>query len=111
MEKKANQQQYGGFSKAYNPHLKKNQKIKKPQEEEKKLSQDPEILEQKEKNIPILLSKEYLARQLIENGYIDSYIDFFYLGWKKTPNIKKNILKKKKMKKKTKKWKKIQKKK
>ena len=95
MEKKANQKQYGGFSKAYNPHLKKNQKIKKPQEEEKKLSQDPEILEQKEKNIPILLSKEYLARQLIENGYIDSYIDFFYLGWKKTPNIKKKYSEKK----------------
>ena len=95
MEKKANQKQYGGFSKAYNPHLKKNQKIKKPQEEEKKLSQDPEILEQKEKNIPILLNKEYLAKQLIENGYIDSYIDFFYLGWKKTPNIKKKYSEKK----------------
>ena len=26
----------------------------------------------------------------MENGYVDSYIDFFYLGWKKTPNIKKN---------------------
>ena len=95
MEKKASQKQYGGFSKAYNPHLKKNQKIKKPQEEENKINQDPEILEQKEKKIPILLSKEYLARQLIENGYIDSYIDFFYLGWKKTPNIKKKYSEKK----------------
>ena len=51
--------------------------------------QETEPLEPKEKSIPILISKEYLARQLIENGYIDSYIDFFYLGWKKTPNIKK----------------------
>ena len=87
--------QYGGFSKAYNPHLKKNQKIKKPQEEDKKINQEAEILEQKEKNIPILLNKEYLAKQLIENGYIDSYIDFFYLGWKKTPNIKKKYSEKK----------------
>ena len=80
----------GGFSKAFNPHLKKNKGIKKNQEEEKKINQEMEILEQKEKSIPILISKEYLARQLIENGYIDSYIDFFYLGWKKTPNIKKD---------------------
>ena len=80
----------GGFSKAFNPHLKKNKGIKKNQEEEKKINQEMEILEQKEKSIPILISKEYLSRQLIENGYIDSYIDFFYLGWKKTPNIKKN---------------------
>ena len=79
----------GGFPKAFNPHLRKNKNIKKTQEEERKTVQDAEILEQKEKNIPILISKEYLARQLIENGYIDSYIDFFYLGWKKTPNIKK----------------------
>jgi hypothetical protein len=52
-------------------------------------------MEQKEKNVPILLNKEYLAKQLIENGYIDSYIDFFYLGWKKTPNIKKKYSEKK----------------
>ena len=79
-----------GFPKAYNPHLKKKQKIKNNKEEERKINQEAELLEQKEKSIPILLSKEYLARQLIENGYIDSYIDFFYLGWKKTPNIKKD---------------------
>ena len=78
-----------GFPKAYNPHLRRNKNIKKTQEEEKKVIQE-ELLEQKEKNIPILISKEYLARQLLENGYVDSYIDFFYLGWKKTPNIKKN---------------------
>ncbi len=95
MEKKSNNKQLGGFPKAYNPHLKKNQKIKKPQEEEKKIIQETETQEQKEKNIPILLSKEYLAKQLIENGYIDSYIDFFYLGWKKTPNIKKKYSDKK----------------
>ena len=88
-EIKGANKQYGGFPKAYNPHLKKNQKIKKPQEEDKKINQEAEMIEQKEKNIPILLNKEYLAKQLIENGYIDSYIDFFYLGWKKTPNIKK----------------------
>ena len=58
----------GGFPKAFNPHLRKNKNIKKTQEEERKTVQDAEILEQKEKNIPILISKEYLARQLIENG-------------------------------------------
>ena len=79
-----------GFPKAFNPHLRRNKNIKKNQEEEKKVIQESELLEQKEKNIPILISKEYLARQLLENGYIDSYIDFFYLGWKKTPNIKKD---------------------
>ena len=87
MEKKINSQ---GFPKAFNPHLRKNKNIKKTQEEERKIAKEVEISEQKEKDIPILLSKEYLARQLIENGYIDSYIDFFYLGWKKTPNIKKD---------------------
>ena len=94
-ERKPTNKQYGGFPKAYNPHLKKNQKIKKPQEEDKKINQEAEIIEQKEKNIPILLNKEYLAKHLIENGYIDSYIDFFYLGWKKTPNIKKKYSEKK----------------
>ena len=39
----------------------------------------------------ILISKEYFAKELIKNGYIDSYIDFFYLGWGKTPNLKKNF--------------------
>ena len=97
-EVKGNNKPKGGFPKAYNPHLKHNQKLKKNQEEDKKMNQQVEIIEQKEKNVPILLSKEYLAKQLIENGYIDSYIDFFYLGWKKTPNMKK-----KKMMKKTKK--------
>ena len=96
MEKKLNQGKniLSGFPKAFNPHLKKNKFQKKSQEEEKKIMQETENLEQKEKNIPILISKEYLARQLIENGYIDSYIDFFYLGWKKTPNIKQNYSKK-----------------
>ena len=90
MEKNTNiPKQNVGFPKAYNPHLRRNKNIKKPQEEEKKIIQE-ELLEQKEKSIPILISKEYLARQLLENGYIDSYIDFFYLGWKKTPNIKKD---------------------
>ena len=90
MEKNMNlSKQNVGFPKAYNPHLRRNKNIKKTQEEEKKVIQE-ELLEQKEKNIPILISKEYLARQLLENGYVDSYIDFFYLGWKKTPNIKKN---------------------
>ena len=94
MEKKMSLKMGGAFQKAFNPHLKKNKALKKPQEEEKKINKDAELLEQKEKNIPILISKEYLARQLIENGYIDSYIDFFYLGWKKTPNIKKNYTEK-----------------
>ena len=94
-EVKGNNKQSGGFPKAYNPHLKRHQKLKKSEEEDKKLNQEVEIMEQKEKNVPILLNKEYLAKQLIENGYIDSYIDFFYLGWKKTPNIKKKYSEKK----------------
>ncbi len=94
-EIKANIKQTGGFPKAYNPHLKRHQKLKKSEEEDKKLNQEVEIMDQKEKNVPILLNKEYLAKQLIENGYIDSYIDFFYLGWKKTPNIKKKYSEKK----------------
>jgi len=94
-EIKGNNKQSGGFPKAYNPHLKRHQKLKKNEEEDKKLNQEVEIMEQKEKNVPILLNKEYLAKQLIENGYIDSYIDFFYLGWKKTPNIKKKYSEKK----------------
>ena len=44
-------------------------------------------MEKKEKRIPILIIKEYQIIQLIQNGYIDSYINFFYLGSKKTPNL------------------------
>ena len=102
MEKKMSLKMGGGFPKAFNPHLKKNKAMKKTQEEEKKINIEAEPLEPKEKSIPILISKEYLARQLIENGYIDSYIDFFYLGWKKTPNIKKNYSEKEKPKEKPK---------
>ena len=47
-ERKVNKQQ-GLFPKAYNPHLKRNQKLKKPQEEDKKINKEPEILEQKDK--------------------------------------------------------------
>ena len=91
-ERKGTTRQQGGFPKAYNPHLKRI-KLKKPQED-KKINQETEILEQKEKNTSII-NKEQLAKKLIENGYIDSYIDFFYLGWKKTPNIKKKYTEKK----------------
>ena len=55
-ERNAGNKQQGGFPKAFNPHLKRNQKIKKPQEENKKINQEQEILEQKEKKIPILLN-------------------------------------------------------
>ena len=92
-ERKGTTRQHGGFPKAYNPHLKRNLKLKKPQED-KKINQETEIQEQKEKNTSII-NKEQLAKKLIENGYIDSYIDFFYLGWKKTPNIKKKYTEKK----------------
>jgi hypothetical protein len=90
-EKRSSVKQYGGFSKAFNPHLKKNQKMKISKTEDAKINQEGEILEPKEKgkNLLIIMNKEYFAKELIENGYIDSYIDFFYLGWKKTPNIKK----------------------
>ena len=93
-ERKGTTRQQGGFPKAYNPHLKRNLKLKKPQED-KKINQEAEILEPKEKKSHVIRDKEYFAKQLIENGYIDSYIDFFYLGWKKTPNIKKKYTEKK----------------
>ena len=48
MEKRTSVKMAGGFSKAYNPHLKKNKAMKKNQEEEKKINQEVEILEQKE---------------------------------------------------------------
>ena len=37
-----------GFPKAFNPHLRRNKNIKKNQEEEKKIIQESELLEQKE---------------------------------------------------------------
>ena len=83
-------QNKGGFSKAYNPHLKKFQKAKK--QEEAKTENEPLIQNQGEKINSILLTKEYFAKELLKNGYIDSYVDFFYLGWKKTPNLKKKYI-------------------
>ncbi len=77
------------FQKSFNPHYKKKNAINKAPEEKKKLNKEMEIIEHKEKTMSILITKEYLARQLIKDGYVDSYIDFFYLGWKKTPNLKK----------------------
>ena len=91
MEKNMNlSKQNVGFPKAYNPHLRRNKNIKKTQEEEKKVIQE-ELLEQKEKSIPILISKEYLARQLLENGYVDSYIDFFLFRMEKDSKYKKEL--------------------
>lgn len=37
---------------------------------------------------PLIDTKERFAKELLTGGYIDSYIDFFYLGWKKTPDTK-----------------------
>jgi len=76
-----------GFQRAYNPHLKKHTEKGKIYEEEK--SSKIQYGDEKEKMSSILISKEYFAKELIKNGYIDSYIDFFYLGWGKTPNLKK----------------------
>ena len=76
-----------GFQRAYNPHLKKNTQKGKIYEEEK--TNTLQFGEEREKMNSILISKEYFAKELIKNGYIDSYIDFFYLGWGKTPNLKK----------------------
>lgn len=78
----------GGFQKAFNPHLKKFNKTKKAAEEVK-VSESNQPLEQTEKINTNLVTKEYFAKELLKNGYINSYIDFFYLGWKKTPNLKK----------------------
>jgi tRNA nucleotidyltransferase/poly(A) polymerase len=35
-----------------------------------------------------ILSKETLAESLIREGYIDSFVDFFYIASRKTPDIK-----------------------
>ena len=80
-----------GFQRAYNPHLKKNKNKGQIYEEEK--ANTNQFLEEREKMSSILISKEYFAKELIKNGYIDSYIDFFYLGWGKTPNLKKTYSK------------------
>ena len=75
-----------GFQRAYNPHLKKKGNKGQAYEEEK--ASNDQFAEEREKMSSILISKEYFAKELIKNGYIDSYIDFFYLGWGKTPNLK-----------------------
>lgn len=93
-DKKVSIKPVAGFSKAYNPHLKKNQKQKKSEEEKK--SNHESILPQpqeKEKSGLKIETKETFAQELIRDGYIDSYIDFFYLGWRKTPNLKKKYSK------------------
>ena len=76
------------IKKAYNPHSKQNRTHVKPtadvvSNEEEEFTKTKEAIQN-----TIILSKEYLAKELIKEGYIDSYIDFFYLGWQKTPNMK-----------------------
>ena len=76
------------IKKAYNPHSKQNRTHLKPtadvvSNEEEEFTKTKEAIQN-----TIILSKEYLAKELIKEGYIDSYIDFFYLGWQKTPNMK-----------------------
>ena len=44
----------------------------------KKIHEKQQFGEEREKISSILISKEYFAKELIKNGYIDSYIDFFY---------------------------------
>ena len=84
--KKLSKQINNGFQRAYNPHLKKKGNKGQAYEEEK--ASNDQFAEEREKMSSILISKEYFAKELIKNGYIDSYIDFFYLGWGKTPNLK-----------------------
>ncbi len=93
MSKPLSKQINNGFERAYNPHLKKQSRKGQVYEEEK--TEKQQFGEEREKISSILISKEYFAKELIKNGYIDSYIDFFYLGWKKTPNIKKKYSEKK----------------
>ena len=69
------------------------QKKEKLEEEIKRLNKA--IKELQEKNIE--LDSQLLTKgKRIENEknniteLVETYIDFFYLGWKKTPNIKKN---------------------
>ena len=76
------------ITKAYNPHLKRTKAQIKSKEEVSK-TEEEEINKIKEnRENTIILSKEYLAKELIKEGYINSFVDFFYLGWQKTPNMK-----------------------
>lgn len=80
------------ISKAYNPHSKKNQAAKEKAEEMKK--NEEEILKEKmgedlisQKEPQKLNTKELISKNLISQGYIESFIDFFYIGWMKTPSL------------------------
>ena len=76
------------ITKAYNPHLKRTKAQIKSKEEVSK-TEEEEINKIKEnRENTIILSKEYLAKELIKEGYINSFVDFFYLRWQKTPNMK-----------------------
>ena len=76
------------ITKAYNPHLKRTKAQIKSKEEVSK-TEEEEINKIKENSEnTIILPKEYLAKELIKEGYINSFVDFFYLGWQKTPNMK-----------------------
>lgn len=75
------------IAKAYNPHLKKAHVQAKIQEEIMKNTEETNKIKEIKQNT-IILTKEYLAKELIKDGYIYSFVDFFYLGWKKTPNMK-----------------------
>lgn len=70
-----------------NPHLKKTKYASKEQEETAKNNE-----EKSKSDISIIqttpTSKENIAKKLIKGGYINSFVDFFYLGWKKIPNMK-----------------------
>ena len=78
----------GGFQRAYNPHLKGSKRNKLAQEEAKANINNEILSEAHENQASSKTNKEDFAKELIKNGYIDSFVDFFYLGWGKTPNLK-----------------------
>lgn len=83
------------IGKAYNPHLKrKDAHLKQKMEESKYIEQDMNINMDKEDDgkkedgrEEVEKTKEDIAKNLLRNGYIDSFVDFFYLGWQKTPSL------------------------
>lgn len=88
---------------AYNPHVKKGRKEKKNQgeinevlrknEEDREIDQEGMIdivKEEKqyiEREIRDESSRESIAKQFIAQGKLEAFIDFFYLGWQKTPSL------------------------
>ncbi|MCQ2820966.1 MAG: hypothetical protein MJ252_27220 [archaeon] len=83
------------IGRAYNPHLKKrdaqsNKKMEESKNDEQDILMKKQRAEEdntKDGEELVEKTKEDIAKNLLKKGYIDSFIDFFYLGWQKTPSL------------------------